>query len=122
MQSNYHNLPMINGMPQKHGRKYKTTNVRATKNSFSANRANAYPKEAKVKEWIRSYWMKNNELVIKDIFTLDEAIGENVINFLTWGKNDIHAQILILKEEKEDANKNPFHCCPDASISSLLLV
>lgn len=86
MQSNYHNLPMINGMPQKHGRKYKTTNVRATKNSFSANIANAYPKEAKVKEWIRSYWMKNNELVIKDVFTLDEAIGENVINFLTWGK------------------------------------
>lgn len=90
MQSNYHNLPMINGVPQKYGRKYKATDVKASKNSFSANIATAYPEEAEVKEWIRSYQMKANELVIKDLFELKEAKQENIINFLTWGNVTIN--------------------------------
>lgn len=85
MQSNYHNLPMINGVPQKYGRQYKATEVKATKNSFSANIATAYPDEAGVKEWIRSYTMKSGALVISDRFELNEIKKENVINFLSWG-------------------------------------
>lgn len=85
MQSNYHNLPMINGVPQKYGRQYKATEVKATKNSFSANIATAYPDEAGVKKWIRSYTMKSDALVISDRFELNEIKKENVINFLSWG-------------------------------------
>lgn len=85
MQSNYHNLPMINGVPQKYGRQYKATEVKATKNSFSANIATAYPDEAGVKKWIRSYTMKSGALVISDRFELNEIKKENVINFLLWG-------------------------------------
>lgn len=85
MQSNYHNLPMINGVPQKYGRQYKATEVKATKNSFSANIATAYPDEAGVKKWIRSYTMKSGALVISDWFELNEIKKENVINFLSWG-------------------------------------
>lgn len=85
MQSNYHNLPMINGTPQKYGRQYKATEVKATKNSFSANIATAYPDEARVKKWIRSYTMKSGALVISDRFELNEIKKENVINFLSWG-------------------------------------
>lgn len=85
MQSNYHNLPMINGVPQKYGRQYKATEVKATKNSFSANIATAYPDEAGVKEWIRSYTMKSDALMISDRFELNEIKKENVINFLSWG-------------------------------------
>lgn len=85
MQSNYHNLPMINGAPQKYGRQYKATEVKATKNSFSANIATAYPDEAGVKKWIRSYTMKSGALVISDRFELNEIKKENVINFLSWG-------------------------------------
>lgn len=85
MQSNYHNLPMINGVPQKYGRQYKATEVKATKNSFSANIATAYPDEAGVKKWIRSYTMKSGALVISDRFELNEIKKENVINFLSWG-------------------------------------
>ena len=85
MQSNYHNLPMINGVPQKYGRQYKATEVKATKNSFSANIATAYPDEAGVKKWIRSYTMMSDALMISDRFELNEIKKENVINFLSWG-------------------------------------
>lgn len=85
MQSNYHNLPMISGVPQKYGRQYKATEVKATKNSFSANIATAYPDEAGVKKWIRSYTMKSDALMISDRFELNEIKKENVINFLSWG-------------------------------------
>ena len=85
MQSNYHNLPMINGVPQKYGRQYKATEVKATKNSFSANIATAYPDEAGVKKWIRSYTMKSDALMISDRFELNEIKKENVINFLSCG-------------------------------------
>ena len=63
MQSNYHNLPMINGVPQKYGKMYKAHHTQATKNRFSLDISKAYPNEACVKEWIRSYVLKNKELV-----------------------------------------------------------
>lgn len=91
MQSNYHNLPMINGVPQSFGSKYKATEVafNPKNRSFSANIATTYPEEAGVKKWIRSYTLNKNELKIKDSFTLDEMKEPNRINFLTWGKVDI---------------------------------
>lgn len=90
MQSNYHNLPMINGVPQKYGRQYKATEVKYNKkgNSFSANIATAYPEEAKVNKWIRSYALRNGKLLVSDNFRLKEATDKNVIHFMTWGKAD----------------------------------
>lgn len=90
MQSNYHNLPMINGVPQEYGRRYKATEVRYNhkENSFSANIATAYPEEAKVDKWIRSYTLKNGKLIVADRFSLKEATDKNVIHFMTWGKVD----------------------------------
>lgn len=68
MQSNYHNLPMINGVPQKFGQEYKATNTvcNEKKRMFSTDIATAYPAEAKVKSWVRSYALddKNSLLVI----------------------------------------------------------
>ena len=85
MQCNYHNLPMINGIPEKYGKKYKATEVKATRNGFEANIATAYPKEAKVKRWIRSYQVKEKQVKLSDEFELEESLAPNVINFLTWG-------------------------------------
>jgi len=91
MQSNYHNLPMINGVSQKFGSEYKATGVvfDSKKFTFSANIAAAYPKEACVDKWIRSYTLQNNQLKINDFFRLSEIKQKNQINFLTWGKTDI---------------------------------
>ena len=88
MQSNYHNLPMINGVPQKFGQQYKATNTvcNEKKRTFSADIATAYPAEAKVKSWIRSYALDDRKLMITDNYTLNEALTPNQLNFLTWGK------------------------------------
>lgn len=91
MQSNYHNLPLINGVPEHFGSEYKATDVRfdPKRMSFSANIATAYPAEANVKKWIRSYQLGKNSLKIEDAFTLSKAEKPCQINFLTWGKVDI---------------------------------
>jgi hypothetical protein len=91
MQSNYHNLPMINGTPQKFGSQYKATDVifNPKKQFFSLNIATAYPAEAKVNKWIRSYTLQNDKLKVTDSFDLKETSHKNQINFLSWGNIDI---------------------------------
>lgn len=37
MQSNYHNLPLVNGVPQKYGRKYKAKVLDAANGRFSVD-------------------------------------------------------------------------------------
>ena len=88
MQSNYHNLPLINGVPQKYGATYKATQVQADKrkNTFTANIATAYPAEAEVESWIRSYSLQKGQLRISDSFRLTTAKQPNQINFMTWGQ------------------------------------
>lgn len=85
MQSNYHNLPMINGVPQSTGGKYKSSNVIARKNFFSVDIAKAYPENAKVEKWTRSYQLNGKAIRINDVFSLKETVAPNVVNFLTWG-------------------------------------
>ena len=88
MQSDYHNLPMINGVSQKFGQEYKATNVTCNekKRIFSADIATAYPAEAKVKNWNRTYALDDRKLTITDNYALNEAVAPNQVNFLTWGK------------------------------------
>lgn len=88
MQSNYHNLPMINGVPQRYGRKYKAAAVKASAGRFEADIAPAYPKEACVKRWTRSYRVKGNEVRVEDNFELEKTVAPNVVNFMTWGEVD----------------------------------
>lgn len=90
MQSNYHNLPMINGVAQQNGRNYKATQVKfdSKKKMFSADIATAYPESAKVKSWTRSYVLKGDKLQINDTFELGETIEKNIVHFMTWGDVD----------------------------------
>lgn len=91
MQSNYHNLPMINGVPQRFGQEYKATNVvcKEKQRFFSADISTAYPEEAAVNSWNRSYKLENKRLVITDKFSLKETKAANQVNFLVWGDIDI---------------------------------
>lgn len=88
MQSNYHNLPVINGIPQSYGQQYKATDVicRPGRRFFSANIAKAYPEEAAINRWIRSYSLGDRQLTVTDDFSLKSGKIPNQINFLTWGK------------------------------------
>lgn len=106
MQSNYHNLPMINGVPQRFGQEYKATNVvcKEKQRFFSADISTAYPEEAAVNSWIRSYKLENKRLVITDKFSLKETKAANQVNFLVWGDIDISKSgKVIIKVGKEQA-------------------
>jgi hypothetical protein len=102
MQSNYHNLPMINGQPQQFGSQFKASDVvfDVTKNLFSADISNAYSKDAAVKSWIRRYTLSNTSLTIEDAFELSELKTAHKINFLTWGKPTV-SKAGIVELEKE---------------------
>lgn len=91
MQSNYHSLPMINGVPQSFGSEYKSEGASFDKSSkiFKLNIAKAYPEEAKVKQWERTYKVGDKKLTVTDSFELSEAVNNNIVNFLTWGNVDI---------------------------------
>lgn len=103
MQSDYHNLPMINGVSQRFGQDYKATNTACNprKRTFTVNIATAYPEEAKVKSWVRDYALDDRKLTITDKFALKEATGQNQVNFLTWGKVTFPSAGKIQIEVKE---------------------
>lgn len=88
VQSQNHNLPMINGVQQRNGRKYAAENIvcKPNQRKFSLDIAKAYPEDAAVKFWNRSYNFKSKELVIKDDFELIESKSNNIINFITLGQ------------------------------------
>jgi len=80
MQSAYHNLPAIGGVMQHNGvefqatdRKYSSDNDRAT---YSFNIAEAYPKEAGVKSWVRKVTLdrKTDKIAVEENFVLDRAL------------------------------------------------
>ena len=91
MQSNYHNLPIINGQPESFGTQYHATQVRADEKRFifTADIAKAYPEEAAVDSWIRAYQLQKNRLVITDDYRLKMKKAPNQLNFMTWGNVDI---------------------------------
>ena len=88
MQSGYHNLPVINGVEQKDGAAFKAKNVsfKATSGTvtFSVDIAGAYPGEAKVESWVRSYTLKRGKsFTISDRYRLtelsDRATSSNLL-------------------------------------------
>lgn len=88
MQSGWHNLPVINGYEQPHGRRFKAMDVKAGKNSVVLNIGSAYPEEAGINNWIRTYKVKGREIKVTDNFDLKEVKAPNVINFLSRGEID----------------------------------
>lgn len=88
MQSNYHNLPLINGVAQSPGRNFKAIDSRFAANkskvTFSTNITDAYPKEAKVENWIRDYiFERGKKITITDNFKLNEITGKTELHFIT---------------------------------------
>lgn len=102
MQSNYHNLPLINGQPQQYGAAYKARQVSFDPKRFvfSVDIAGAYAKEAAVNSWKRSYSLSGKSLTIEDDFQLAAATDANQVNFLTWARPDIsRAGIVVLEKD-----------------------
>ncbi len=80
MQSDFHNLPKINGVSQKAGREFRAGNIRYDakdqKVEFEMDLHSAYPEEAAVKFWRRTIILNRgsrNTVEVKDRYELDEA-------------------------------------------------
>lgn len=113
MQSNYHNLPVINGVSQRSlgsdrspdEEKYSAKNVRFDegKSVFSADISGSYHPDSKAQSWVRSYDLNpGGKLIIEDQFVLTEAVLPNQVNFITHQKPDISkaGKVRIIIEEQ----------------------
>ncbi|MFT3901733.1 MAG: heparinase II/III family protein [Niabella sp.] len=104
MQSDYHNLPVINGFSQQAGARYKSKDAtfNAGKQTFSLDIAGAYPAGA-CQRWVRSYALKDKALVITDDFKLDKNAGANIVHFMTWAEPDISqpGRVVLKKNGKQ---------------------
>jgi len=88
MQSNYHNLPVINGYGQSPGGRFKAQNSTYSpgknKVSFSTDIALAYPSDANVSRWERTYTLeRGKKFIISDDFQLTANNGDNKFHFMT---------------------------------------
>ena len=123
MRSNYHNLPTINGVEQRFGKKHKASDILVDekRKSLSLNIAGAYPEEAAVNQWMRSYQLNDNELIIKDKFRLKNALQPNEIHFMLWGDISIKDGIVNIDVDGKKAtllfDKNTF----DPQLETILL-
>src|SRR5690606_24626399 len=106
MQSDYHNLPKINGVSQVFGKQYKAQNMTFSpnQNRVSLDIAKAYPEDAQVAKWLRHYELKEKGgLTIEDEFVLSNTKSANVINFLVGTTPEIEAEgrvVLTVEDEK----------------------
>jgi len=88
MQSAYHNLPTINGVMQREGRRYAAENVEYEKAKGFAqmkmNIAPAYPNEAGINSWLRTVRLnRSKNLQVVDSFDLKEKSKDIVQNLIT---------------------------------------
>lgn len=91
MQSQYHNLPKINGVDQKEGRNFVATNsafkADTKKAVFSTDISKAYPENAQVDKWIRSYTLERGKrFLINDSYDLKNVVEPSTLNFVTCCK------------------------------------
>lgn len=86
MQSDWHNLPMINGTSQVVGREHKATDVAATPKSFSLDMVEAYFDAAACKSWKRTYRIAEGTLSVSDVYELSKRVAADVENFLVQGE------------------------------------
>ena len=90
MCSDWHNLPVINGVTQKNGGEYKASDVKASDGKslrkFSLNIEGAYKKAADCNSWRREYQLKDKSLVIVDTYSLNSRKAADIENFMFQGK------------------------------------
>jgi hypothetical protein len=89
MQSDWHNLPLINGSSQVFGREHRSSDVSVSSRKdggvFSLDIAGAYMGAADCKSWKRTYNVKGAKLTITDKYNLNSRISADVENFLVHG-------------------------------------
>ena len=88
MQSQFHTLPTINGMMQKDGPDFKAKNITfdATPKQirFSLELSDAYPEEAGINSWKRSFsFTRNKNITVREDYSLRFLKDSTFLNFMT---------------------------------------
>lgn len=89
MQSQWHNCPTINGVQQKQGKTFRAKDIDYTKLKDGARLtmdiAEAYPADAAVKSWARSFVFNNRQgsLLLKENYTLQSWKEPFALHFMT---------------------------------------
>jgi hypothetical protein len=117
MQSQYHNLPTINGVQQKDGKNYRAENVQYSsdekKVDFSLQLAKCYPAEAMLNSWERNIeLLREKKIILSDNYNLKEWKAPLVLNLMTVLSPDCRADGKVILsgtegkyEIKYDKNK-----------------
>jgi hypothetical protein len=108
MQSQYHNLPTINGFQQKDGKEYHAENQRFSSNSkqvsYSLDIAKAYPTEACVVSWQRKIVLdRGKKLSLTEKYQLGQWKKPVRVNFLTVFYVDTSRPGHIILTNKHDS-------------------
>ena len=98
MQSEWHSLPVINGVPQQYGREFRSADVSCNlkKKEFSLDISGAYPETASCDVWKRFYKISGGRLSIRDSFSLAERKAADVENFMVLGEVYLPGESYVL--------------------------
>ncbi|SOE23355.1 Heparinase II/III-like protein [Spirosomataceae bacterium TFI 002] len=111
-QSNYHNLPLINGVGQKAGREFEAHEVKSTVSSKEAtldmNIAQAYPSEAGIKNWNRKVKLDRtkNTVNVTDNYELNSKPNDFKQILMTICKIDVSQSGIIKLSGDENTELN----------------
>ena len=84
MQSDYHNLPRINGFSQRDGKQYKAHVVSHQTGQLTLDISSAYPAEAQIQHWHRTVKLKKGKQVeVTEDFALQNHIAPTQLMFIT---------------------------------------
>ena len=87
MQSQYHNLPQINGIDQKDGKEYAAKMVSHKDGQLTLDIAGAYPAEAAVKSWKRTVTAMKSGISIIEDYELEEYRQPTRLMLMTLDPN-----------------------------------
>ena len=109
MQSQYHNLPQINGIDQKDGKEYAAKVVSHQDGQLTLDIAGAYPAEAAVKSWKRTILSKKGGITCTEEYELSEirqpirlmlmALSPNALKHIRFDSSQIKASVEDISEE-----------------------
>ena len=89
MQSQYHNLPQINGIDQKDGKEYAAQLISHKDGQLCLDIAKAYPEEAAVKSWKRTITSMKSSISVTEDYELNAIKTPTRLMFITTIKPEI---------------------------------
>ena len=95
MQSQYHNLPLINGTGQKDGKQYAARNTSYNRGTLRMDIAGCYPDSAGITTWIRTVKATPKAVEVTEDYALSSRKGTTAIMLMTVTKPDVSRDGII---------------------------